>query len=298
MNSVLNLEQDFCNIQELYELSIDDKELLNEVSQSIYILQKNIDTLEVESLFKDEMDYNDCFLEIHAGAGGTESNDWANMLLRMYTRWAEINHGFKISIIDKVDGDSVGIKSITLKIKGEKAYGWSKSESGVHRLVRISPFDANKKRHTSFASISVSPVIDSKISIDIAEIDLRIDTYKSSGAGGQHVNTTDSAVRITHISTGIVVQCQNERSQHKNKAAALSILKSKLYALEKQKQVEQINKEVGEKLTVGWGSQIRSYVFQPYQMVKDLRTNYEIGNIQSVMDGSIDGFIKSFLSMN
>ncbi len=244
----------------------------------------------------DEADQNNSFLEIHAGAGGTESQDWAQMLQRMYVRWAESNK-FDISLLQESKGEEAGIKSSTLKISGDYVYGWLKRESGIHRLVRISPFDSNKRRHTSFASIWVYPEIDNKVEIEINEGDLRIDTYRASGAGGQHVNKTDSAVRITHIPTDIVVQCQSDRSQHKNKSNALEMLKSRLYELELQKRKEEEHKINSEKKDIGWGNQIRSYVLHPYKLIKDLRTNYESSNVNNVLDGNIDQFLEKSLTL-
>ena len=244
----------------------------------------------------EEPDQNNSFLEIHAGAGGTESQDWAEMLQRMYVRWAE-SKGFDISLLQESKGEEAGIKSSTLKISGDYIYGWLKRESGIHRLVRISPFDSNKRRHTSFASIWVYPEIDDKVEIEINEGDLRIDTYRASGAGGQHVNKTDSAVRITHIPTHIVVQCQSGRSQHKNKSNAMAMLKSRLYELELQKRKEEENKIHSEKKDIGWGNQIRSYVLHPYKLIKDLRTNYESSNVNDVLDGNIDNFLENSLTL-
>ena len=242
-----------------------------------------------------EADANDAYLEVHAGAGGTESQDWAAMLLRMYTRWAE-RRGYKVEVLEIHDGEEAGIKSATLLVKGQNAYGWLKTESGVHRLVRISPFDSNARRHTSFASVWVYPVIDDTIEIDINEIDVRIDTYRSSGAGGQHVNTTDSAVRLTHIPTGIAVACQQERSQHKNRATAWEMLRARLYELELKKREEAANAEAASKTDIGWGHQIRSYVLQPYQLVKDLRTGVESTSPSDVLDGDLDGFMEASLA--
>ena len=242
----------------------------------------------------EEADFNNAFVEIHAGAGGTESQDWAEILLRMYVRWAESKH-LKVSLLQESRGDEAGIKSSTIKISGEFTYGWLKRESGIHRLVRISPFDSNKRRHTSFASIWVYPEIDDKIDIEINESDLRIDTYRASGAGGQHVNTTDSAVRITHIPTGVVVQCQSDRSQHKNKSNAMSMLKSRIYELEISKRKKEENKINSEKKEIGWGHQIRSYVLHPYKMIKDLRTNEETSNVNDILDGKIDKFLEKSL---
>jgi len=246
-------------------------------------------------LFSGKADSNDCYLEIHAGAGGTESQDWAEMLLRMYLRWAE-SHEFKTQIIDQLAGEEAGYKSITIKISGHNAYGWLKTESGVHRLVRISPFDSQSRRHTSFASAWVYPVIDNTIDIEIEEKDLRVDTFRASGAGGQHVNKTDSAIRITHLPTNIVVQCQDSRSQHRNRATALEMLKSRLYELELRKQEEERNSENAGKTEIGWGHQIRSYVLHPYQLIKDLRTGYESGNTSAILDGDLDAFIQASLS--
>ena len=248
------------------------------------------------TLMNDEADQNHSFLEIHAGAGGTESQDWAEMLQRMYIRWAESKE-FDISLLQESKGEEAGIKSSTLKISGDYVYGRLKRESGIHRLVRISPFDSNKRRHTSFASIWVYPEIDDKVEIEINEGDLRIDTYRASGAGGQHVNKTDSAVRITHIPTHIVVQCQSGRSQHKNKSHALAMLKSRLYELELQKRKEEENKINSEKKDIGWGNQIRSYVLHPYKLIKDLRTNYESSNVSDVLDGNIDKFLEKSLTL-
>ena len=241
-------------------------------------------------------DPNNIFLEIHAGAGGTESQDWAEMLIRMYIRWAEKKKA-KVLLLQETRGEEAGIKSITIKIEKDYAYGWLKRESGIHRLVRISPFDSNKRRHTSFASVWVYPEIDDKIKIEINESDLRIDTYRASGAGGQHVNTTDSAVRIKHIPTDIVVQCQNDRSQHKNKAYAMSMLQSRIYEYEIQKRKEKENVLNDQKKQIGWGSQIRSYVLHPYKLIKDLRTNHESSNVNDILDGEIDNFLEKSLSL-
>tara|TARA_B110000196_G_scaffold316982_1_gene329289 strand:- start:250 stop:990 length:741 start_codon:yes stop_codon:yes gene_type:complete len=243
-----------------------------------------------------EADTNNAFLEIHAGAGGTESQDWAEMLQRMYLRWSE-DKNFTVNLLQESRGEEAGIKSSTIKIKGEYAYGWLKKESGIHRLVRISPFDSNKRRHTSFSSIWVYPEIDDKINIEINEADLRVDTYRASGAGGQHVNTTDSAVRITHIPTGIIVQCQNDRSQHKNKSNAMSMLKSKIYESELSKKKDEEKKTNSEKKEIGWGNQIRSYVLHPYKMIKDLRTNHESSNVNDILDGKVDEFLEKSLTL-
>ncbi len=250
----------------------------------------------LENLMNENTDPNNIFLEIHAGAGGTESQDWAEMLARMYIRWAE-KKDCKISLIQETRGEEAGIKSTTIKFDMNYAYGWLKRESGIHRLVRISPFDSNKRRHTSFASVWVYPEIDDKIEIDIKESDLRIDTYRASGAGGQHVNTTDSAIRIMHIPTQIVVQCQNDRSQHKNKSTALKMLKSRIYEYEIQKRKEKENLINNQKKQIGWGSQIRSYVLHPYKLIKDLRNNYESSNVSDILDGEIDKFLEHSLSL-
>ncbi len=251
--------------------------------------------LQLESLLAGEADHLDGFLEINAGAGGTESQDWAEMLLRMYTRWAEAK-GYKLEWIEETAGEEAGLKSVTVKVVGANAYGWLKTENGVHRLVRISPFDSQARRQTSFASVYVSPVIDDSIQVEIEDKDLRIDTYRASGAGGQHVNRTDSAVRIVHLPTGVVAQCQNDRSQHKNRAQAMDMLRAKLYELELQKRREQAEVEQAGKTDIGWGHQIRSYVLHPYKMVKDLRTNVETGNAQAVLDGDLDPFLEASLA--
>ena len=249
-----------------------------------------------EAFFSDPLDGNDCYLEIHPGAGGTESQDWAAMLQRMYLRWAKA-HGLETILISENAGEEAGIKSATLKIEGINAYGWLKGESGVHRLVRISPFDANARRHTSFASIGVYPVIDDEIDIDLNEKDVRIDTYRARGAGGQHVNTTDSAVRITHLPSGIAVQCQNERSQHKNRASAWAMLRARLYEIERRRRADEKQAQANERGEIGWGNQIRSYVLQPYQMVKDVRTGVQSGQPQAVLDGDLDDFLTAALAI-
>ncbi len=294
LESFTKLEEEVLYLSELFELASleSDEDIINEIEETLKKLTGNIEYKKTECLFSGEADSNNCFIEIHAGAGGTESNDWAALLMRMYIRWAEIYHNFKAEIVSKISGDEVGVKSATIKITGDKAYGWSKTEAGVHRLVRISPFDANSKRHTSFASVGVSPITNESIDITLNESDLRIDTYRASGAGGQHVNKTDSAVRITHLPTNIVVQCQNDRSQHRNKSEAYNILRSKLYELELRKK----ESHQGEKVQIGWGQQTRSYVMQPYQMVKDLRTKHETGNVKAVLDGDIDKFV--FLALS
>ena len=273
-----------------------DQDFIEEAAIQLNELVKKCDKLQLESLLSGEADSNNCYIEIHAGAGGTEAQDWALMLQRMYSRWSE-KRGFKVSYVDESSGEEAGIKSCTLLIEGFNAYGWSKTESGVHRLVRISPFDSSSRRHTSFASIWVYPEINDKIDIEVEEKDLRVDTYRASGAGGQHVNKTDSAIRITHIPTNTVVQCQNDRSQHRNRAQAMSMLKAKLYEIELKRREEVNNQNALAKGEIGWGSQIRSYVLHPYQMVKDLRTSVEVGNTQSVLDGEIDIFIESALAL-
>jgi peptide chain release factor 2 len=251
--------------------------------------------VEIETLLSGEADANDCYVEIHAGAGGTESQDWANMLLRMYSRWAE-RRKFKVEMLEVHDGEEAGIKSATIQVSGHNAYGWMKTESGVHRLVRISPFDSAARRHTSFSSAWVYPVVDDSINMEINESDMKFDTYRSSGAGGQHVNTTDSAIRITHIPTGIIVACQAERSQHKNRATAMQMLKARMYEQELEKREAASNAEMAAKTEIGWGHQIRSYVLQPYQMVKDLRTSVETSNTAAVLDGDLDEFMEAALA--
>ncbi|MGD8355668.1 MAG: peptide chain release factor 2, partial [Methyloceanibacter sp.] len=272
-----------------------DESIVAEAELALQALRQDVHKREVEALLSGEADANDAYAEIHAGAGGTESQDWAQMLERMYVRWAEAR-GYKVELIGESAGEEAGIKSATILIKGLNAYGWLKTESGVHRLVRISPFDSNARRHTSFASVWVYPAIDDAIEIEIEDKDVRIDTYRASGAGGQHVNTTDSAVRITHIPTGIVVQCQNERSQHKNRATAWSMLRARLYEAELKRREEEAMASAASKSEIGWGHQIRSYVLQPYQLVKDLRTGVENTNPTAVLDGDIDGFIEAALA--
>ena len=286
------------NLFDLMQLVLEEKDyiLIEETSVQIDDLLKTCNKLQLESLLSGEADSNNCFIEIHAGAGGTEAQDWAFMLQRMYSRWSE-KRGFIVSSIEESSGDEAGIKSCTLSVEGFNAYGWGKTESGVHRLVRISPFDSSSRRHTSFASIWVYPQINDEIEVEIEDKDLRIDTFRASGAGGQHVNKTDSAIRITHIPTNTVVQCQNDRSQHRNKAQAMLMLKAKLYEMELKRREEANNQNALQKGEIGWGSQIRSYVLHPYQMVKDLRTNVEVGNTQSVLDGDIDVFIESALAL-
>jgi peptide chain release factor 2 len=293
------LERHWQDIQTLNELGIEenDESVVEEVSEGIKKVKKDIQVLRLKTLLKGPYDKNNAIVSLHAGAGGTEAQDWVQMLLRMYTRWAE-NKGYTVKILDYLEGDEAGIKNVSIHVIGENAYGYLKAEKGVHRLVRISPFDSSGRRHTSFASVDIMPELDDSIEIKIDPDDLRIDTYRSSGAGGQHVNKTDSAVRITHIPTGIVVSCQSERSQFQNKDTAMKMLKSKLFELKEREQKERIEDLKGIQMKIEWGSQIRSYVFCPYTMVKDHRTDYEEGNVNSVMDGEIDGFINSYLVEN
>jgi len=272
-----------------------DEASLDEAQAMLEAVKEKAAKMQLASLLSGEADGNDCYLEINAGAGGTEAQDWAQMLLRMYTRWAE-SHGYKLEWLEESAGEEAGIKSSAVKVIGPNAYGWLKTESGVHRLVRISPFDSQARRHTSFASVWVYPVVDDSIEVEILDKDLRVDTYRASGAGGQHVNKTDSAIRITHLPTGIVVQCQNDRSQHKNRAEAMSMLRARLYEHELQKREAAAQAEADAKTDIGWGHQIRSYVLQPYQMVKDLRTQVEKGNAQGVLDGDIDAFLEASLA--
>jgi len=291
-----NFSTNFQDSKELLAMAEaeNDTEMVEEAEKQLNILALQGKKLEIECLFTEEADSNDCFIEINAGAGGTESHDWAEMLLRMYLRWGE-RRGYKPELVYKLEGEEAGIKNATIKMTGLYAYGWAKSESGVHRLVRISPFNAAGKRQTSFASVWVYPVIDDSFNIEINEKDLRIDTYRASGAGGQHVNTTESAVRITHIPSNIVVQCQNDRSQHRNRDEAMAMLKSRLYELELQKRREEANAINASKTDIGWGHQIRSYVLHPYQMVKDLRSNYETSDTGRVLDGDLDEFMLAWL---
>jgi len=272
-----------------------DAQVIADAEDTIRGLSAMIAERQLETLLSGEADGNDTYLEVHAGAGGTESQDWANMLLRMYTRWAE-RRGYKVEALEVHDGEEAGIKSATVLVKGRNAYGYLKTESGVHRLVRISPYDSNARRHTSFASIWVYPVVDDSIEIEINESDCRVDTYRAQGAGGQHINTTDSAVRITHLPTNIAVQCQAERSQHKNRAKAWEMLRSRLYELELEKREAAANAQAASKTDIGWGHQIRSYVLQPYQLVKDLRTGLESTSPQDVLDGELDPFMEASLS--
>jgi len=282
------------DLDELIEMAAEDEDMLSEVSSMVKELEKELEQLELVSFLSGELDHNNAYFSIHAGAGGTESCDWASMLMRMYRRYFE-RCGWKDEIIDLQPGEEAGIKSVTLKVTGEFAYGYMKAERGVHRLVRISPFDSNARRHTSFSSVDLIPELGEDINVEIEEKDLRIDTYRSSGAGGQHVNTTDSAVRITHLPTGTVVCCQNERSQHKNRATAMNMLKARLYELELEKRRSTEDAIRGVKTDNGWGNQIRSYVLQPYQMVKDLRTEVETSNTAAVLDGDIQEFIEAYL---
>ena len=288
------LESEIEDYSVALELAGEDEEFLKETEIAYRRLLKSLDRMEIMSFLSGKFDRNNLYFSVHAGAGGTESCDWASMLLRMYRRFFE-RRGWKDEVIDLQPGEEAGVKSATLHVTGEFAYGYMKGEKGVHRLVRISPFDSNARRHTSFVSVDVFPELDDDIDIEIDETQLRIDTYRSSGAGGQHVNTTDSAIRITHLPTGIVVCCQNERSQHKNRATAMKMLKAKLYEYEEEKRRSEADSIRGEKMENGWGSQIRSYVLQPYQMVKDLRTEVETSNTAGVLDGEIDEFIEAFL---
>ncbi len=297
ITALRKLEGELADNIELIELgeAENDASIVKDAEDGIRSLQGEFSRLQIEAMLSGEADGNDTYVEIHSGAGGTESQDWANMLLRMYTRWAE-RKGYKVELVDYHSGEQAGIKSATIHVKGENAYGWLKTESGVHRLVRISPYDSNARRHTSFSSVWVYPVIDDSIDIDINESDCRIDTYRSSGAGGQHVNTTDSAVRITHIPSGIVVACQQERSQHKNRAKAWDMLRARLYEAELKKREEAANAEAASKSDIGWGHQIRSYVLQPYQLVKDLRTGVESTSPSDVLDGDLTEFMEAALA--
>ncbi len=297
ISGVRALEQQLADNVELIELGEEegDADVVHEAEEALKGLKAEAARRQVEAMLSGEADSNDTYLEVHSGAGGTESQDWANMLLRMYTRWAE-RQRFKVELLEVHDGEEAGIKSATLLVKGHNAYGWLKTESGVHRLVRISPYDSNARRHTSFSSIWVYPVVDDSIQIEINESDCRIDTYRSSGAGGQHVNTTDSAVRITHIPTGIVVQCQQERSQHKNRAKAWDMLRARMYEAELMKREEAANAEAASKTDIGWGHQIRSYVLQPYQLVKDLRTGVSSTAPSDVLDGDLNEFMEAALA--
>ena len=295
-NEVKAMLEDCETLYEMAKEEGDDEELLNEAFESLKPMMKELQDFELETLLNGQYDANNAIISIHPGAGGTEGQDWAEMLYRMYVHWAE-NHKYSVTVLDYLAGEEAGIKSVTLLIKGENAFGYLKAERGVHRLVRISPFDASGRRHTSFAALEVMPEVENDDSIEIDPKDLRIDTYRSTGAGGQHINTTDSAVRITHLPTGVVVQCQNERSQIQNRATAMKMLTSKLVELKMKEHEKELAAIQGEQQEIGWGSQIRSYVFHPYSMVKDHRTNVEKGNVQAVMDGDIDEFIQAYLKM-
>ncbi len=281
--------------EELYQLAHEegDESLAPEIEQNVEQIRKEVERLQVLEMFSGKYDQSDAFLTIHSGAGGTEACDWVSMLYRMYTRWCE-NNSYSYELIDMLEAEG-GIKSVTIQVSGKYAYGYLHGETGIHRLVRISPFDSSKRRHTSFASVYCSPVIEDDIDVEVKPEDIRVDTYRASGAGGQHVNKTDSAVRITHFETGIVVQCQNERSQHKNRETAMKVLKSRLYEHYKEQQDQEHEKHAQEKKDIAWGHQIRSYVFHPYNMVKDHRTDFQVGNVQAVMDGEIGGFIEAYL---
>ncbi|MCB8839859.1 peptide chain release factor 2 [Aurantimonas sp. VKM B-3413] len=297
IGAIKGLEQTLADSVDLIAMGEEegDTEIVAEAEKAIRAVRSDAQKRQIETLLSGEADSNDTYLEVHSGAGGTESQDWAAMLERMYMRWAE-RASFKVEVLEEHSGEEAGIKSATLLIKGHNAYGWAKTESGVHRLVRISPYDSQARRHTSFASVWVYPVVDDTIDIQVNESDCRIDTYRSSGAGGQHVNTTDSAVRITHMPTGIVVACQQERSQHKNRATAWNMLKARLYEAELEKREEAASAEAASKSDIGWGHQIRSYVLQPYQLVKDLRTGIESTSPQEVLDGSLDEFMEAALA--
>jgi peptide chain release factor 2 len=296
VNEFMELNDSYENLELTYELvkEENDDELRAELEEELEQLTTRLSQFELQLLLSEEYDKNNAILELHPGAGGTESQDWGSMLLRMYTRWAE-KKGFKVETLDYLPGDEAGIKSVTLSIKGHNAYGYLKAEKGVHRLVRISPFDASGRRHTSFVSCEVMPEFNEEIQVDIRTEDLKIDTYRATGAGGQHINTTDSAVRITHLPSGVVVTCQSERSQIKNRESAMKMLKAKLYQREIERQEQELLEIRGEQKEIGWGSQIRSYVFHPYSMVKDHRTSTESGNVQAVMDGDLDQFINAYL---
>jgi peptide chain release factor 2 len=297
LSAVRQLENELADATGMIEMAEaeNDAAMVKDAENSVLALQQRAEKLRLQSMLSGEADSNDSYLEIHAGAGGTESQDWAAMLFRMYMRWAE-QHGYKLQLIEESEGEAAGLKSATLLVKGENAYGWLKTEAGVHRLVRISPFDSNARRHTSFSSVTVYPVIDQSIEIDIAEKDVRIDVYRASGAGGQHVNKTESAVRITHLPTGIAVASQSERSQHQNRAICWEMLRSRLYEIELEKKKAETGAFVGEKSDIGWGHQIRSYVLQPYQLVKDLRTGVESRTPQDVLDGDLDPFMAAALA--
>ncbi len=296
-DKVKKLADELSELASMIAMATEENEtqILNESLEQLSVLGRDIERARLESLLDGEADSNDCYMEIHAGAGGTESQDWAEMLFRMYSKWAGSNQ-YKFELLQESPGEEAGIKSVTIKFVGHNAFGWLKTETGVHRLVRISPFDSNARRHTSFASVSVYPVVDDNINIELAEKDLRIDTYRASGAGGQHINKTDSAIRITHLPTNIVVQCQNDRSQHKNRASAYKMMKARLYELELRKRESENQEQYNNKSDIAWGHQIRSYVLHPYQMVKDLRTGFEKGNAQDVLDGNINEYLEAALA--
>lgn len=298
MTIFLSVDEAVNDNLELLEMAIEesDETSINQMLEETKALMSSVEDLEFNRMFSNKMDPSSAFIDIQSGSGGTEAQDWADMLLRMYTRWAE-KHEFSVSVIEHSPGEVAGIKSASLLIKGSYAYGWLRTETGVHRLVRKSPFDSGSRRHTSFASVFISPEIDESIEVELNPADVRIDTYRASGAGGQHVNKTDSAVRLTHAPTGTVVQCQSDRSQHKNKANAMSMLKSRIYELELSKRKNEENKTNSEKKDIGWGNQIRSYVLHPYKMIKDVRTNYESSNVNDVLDGKIDNFLEKSLTL-
>src|SRR5438093_9513520 len=297
LDAIARIEQELDDQVTMIELgeTENDRKVIAEAEEALKKLKADVARRELEALLSGEADANDSFLEVHAGAGGTESQDWALMLLRMYTRWAE-QHRYKVEYLEETPGEEAGLKSATVRIKGRNAYGWLKTEGGVHRLVRISPFDANARRHTSFASVNVYPVVDDRIVVDVKESDVRIDTMRAGGAGGQHVNTTESAIRLTHIPTNIVVVCQNDRSQHRNRAQAWQMLRARRYQRELKRREEKAAAEQAAKTDIGWGHQIRSYVLQPYQMVKDLRTGVQTSNTGAVLDGDLDQFMQAALA--
>jgi peptide chain release factor 2 len=297
LDAIARIEQELDDQVTMIELgeAENDQKVIAEAEEALKKLKADVARRELEALLAGEADANDSYVEVHAGSGGTESQDWANMLLRMYTRWAE-KHRYKVEYLEETPGEEAGIKSATIQVKGRNAFGWLKTEAGVHRLVRISPFDANARRHTSFAGVTVYPVVDDRINIDVKEQDVRVDTLRSGGAGGQHVNKTESAVRLTHIPTNIVVMCQNDRSQHRNRAQAWDMLRARLYQLELKKREEKAAAEQAAKTDIGWGHQIRSYVLQPYQMVKDLRTGVATSNTGAVIDGDLDPFMEAELA--